>query len=142
VKKSAPIAVCATCPWLKGNQGQPHPAGWYRLSNLKRLWDGLRTGKAPGMICHATDAEGVDYGSTKAIPATVQRRECAGALILRIRHANEAGACHDLKEYQARHRYPMTRGGLLTIVNRSLDPFNHIPPVTDNAEVQLPWRKS
>jgi len=131
------VSVCASCPWLKQNHGQPHPAGWYKLSNLKRLWNGLRTGKAPGMVCHSTDPESADYGSTKKVPETVKPRECAGAIILCIRQCNEAGK--DIAAYKQRHQYPMNKAGFATWVGRSFDFFNPLPKVAENEDVQLPW---
>lgn len=29
--------ICDTCPWRVKNHGKPHAAGWYKISNLRRL---------------------------------------------------------------------------------------------------------
>lgn len=104
--------VCATCPFLACNKDKEHPAGWYKAANITRLWNGLRTAKAPGMVCHSSDPSSADYGSTKTVHPDTDRRPCAGALILLIKHCNEAGGAPTIKEYQARHAHPLTRAGL------------------------------
>lgn len=85
------LTPCGTCPWRTKLHGTKHPAGWYKASNLRRLWNGIRTGKAPGMVCHSTDSRSAEYGSTKAIPGTIEPRECAGVLILVQRHLDDLG---------------------------------------------------
>lgn len=134
------IRVCATCPWLKENHGKPHPHGWYLRGNLRRLWNGLRTGKAPGMVCHSSDPASSEYGSTKIVHPDTERRDCAGALILIIRHINECEASSDLREYRAKHgKNAVTLAGLRYWVYRHL--FRRMPPVEDfrTKEVGLPW---
>lgn len=85
----APIAPalkpCAACPWRKSNMGKRHAAGWYTRANLKRLWQGLRTGDAPGMTCHPTDSDNPQPPGSKPVPAGVETRECAGSLLLIVR---------------------------------------------------------
>lgn len=79
--------VCATCPWLIQNHGLTKPVGWYSTSALRKLWTGLRTAEAPGMICHSTDPNSHHYGGKAGIkPGNEQ--ECAGALTLVISNVN------------------------------------------------------
>jgi hypothetical protein len=77
--------VCATCPWRTANHGKPHPAKWYSIANLRRLWNGLRTAKAPGMICHSTDPKNVEYGGDAPVKPG-HEMECGGALYLLIQN--------------------------------------------------------
>lgn len=79
------LSPCAQCPWRKSNQGKPHPDGWYSKANLLRLWNGLRSGDAPGMTCHPTDPTNPLPEGWKEVPKETERRECAGSLILIIR---------------------------------------------------------
>jgi hypothetical protein len=79
--------ICDTCPWRVVNHGKPHKAGWYRLSNLKRLWAGLRSGRAPGMICHSTDPKNTEYGGSAPVKPG-HEAQCGGALYLMIRNMN------------------------------------------------------
>lgn len=132
------VRVCDSCPWLKSNHGKPHPAGWYKTANLVRLWNGLRTARAPGMVCHSSDPQSAEYGSTKTVHPDVKPRECAGALILVIRHCNEAGKTAHLSCYQTLHKRPLTRAGLRHWVERYI--FGGIPAVDDyrTDEVQEP----
>lgn len=135
------VGVCATCPWRKPNQGKPHPANWYTLANLQRLWNGLRRGIAPGMVCHSTDPESIDYGSTKTVPETARTTECGGAIAVVIQHVNDCGKS-EWGEYRARHRFPLTKAGLRFWVSRSMFP-PFVPSVTGDRleEIGLPWDK-
>lgn len=81
-KIKAMEAPCAACPWRASNQGKPHPHGWYSKKNLRRLWAGLRSGKAPGMTCHPTDPDNEVPEGHRPAPEGNDARECAGALIL------------------------------------------------------------
>lgn len=119
VKPVPNVGVCATCPWRKSNHGKPHPANWYRESNLRRLWNGIRRGQARGMVCHSTDPEAADYGSTKPVPETAQPRECGGALVLVIREVEVLNGCQNFAEYRMkRGKDGMTRPALRQWLNR------------------------
>ena len=123
--------VCASCPWLKSNHGKPHPAKWYSLANLRRLWNGLRTAKAPGMVCHSTDPESADYGSTVKVKETSEKKECVGAVILIIKHCNEMQAV-GLPAYRKKYgRIGMTLQGFRYWVERYL--FGRVPRVEDRS---------
>lgn len=158
-KERLTVAVCDTCPWRLTTQGRqgvlPHgkkkPVGWYSVTNLKRLWNGMRTGKAPGMTCHSTDPRAVETGGAP-VPERVEMRECAGYLILAIRHANELldglgktppnspESREVWARYRSRHQLPFTLSGLRAfVVERVLNPFQPLPTVIDNHEVGLPW---
>lgn len=130
-KKSNTNMVCETCPWRTANHGKPHPAKWYSVANLKRLWNGLRKGDAPGMVCHSTDPESKEYGGTKDVKPG-HKRECAGALILVIEHVNEAQKI-PLAEYRKKHKFPMTRMGFAVWIERYI--FNGIPSVADQRDI-------
>lgn len=119
VKPSAPRA-CAHCPWRLENQGKPHPDGFYRASNLRRLWAGLKDGEA--MSCHPTDDRMNEYASMN-VPETAQVRECTGANVLverelyRFQEAcKEAEARGEqaggFRAYRALRGPRMTRSGL------------------------------
>src|SRR5262245_124896 len=99
------VGVCATCPWRTCNQRKKHPANWYTLTNLKRLWNGIRKDEAHGMTCHSTDPESRNYGATKQVPETATPRECGGLILLVARHFKEM---EDLDPTQYRRAYPKT----------------------------------
>ena len=112
VKPAPVVGVCATCPWRREHHGKPHPAGWYTLANLRRLWNGIRSGAAPGMVCHSTDPASAQYGSTKPVPETATPRECGGALALMYRETKRLGDAASYKEYRAGRKFPMSRPAL------------------------------
>lgn len=98
---------CAACPWLTGNHRRPHPEGYYTDANRRRLWNGLRTGEAPGMTCHPTDPE------NQPVKDVQRTRECAGAVILAQRELTAFEASGNLAEYRRGRKLAMTREGLL-----------------------------
>lgn len=118
----APAAArpCAACPWLLANHGRRHPDGWYRATNLRRLWAGLRTGEAPGMSCHPTDPDNPVPEGWRGVPVGTVTRECAGAqtlvqreLRLFERLADQLGIdAPILRIYRALRPRGLTRAGL------------------------------
>lgn len=104
---------CAACPWLTANHRRRHPEGWYTDANRRRLWNGLRTGDAPGMTCHPTDP------LNQPVRDGICTRECAGAWTLLAREwrdfeiATHHGAA--MVEYRRGRRLPMTRGGFIVL---------------------------
>lgn len=128
--------ICATCPWRVVNHGKPHPAGWYRLSNLKRLWAGLRSGRAPGMICHSTDPKNAEYGGNAPIKPG-HENECGGALYLLVRNMN---AVSEGKPQP--FTPPLTKPCMRMLVERHLfsGGLEVMPPESPN-DVGLPWAK-
>lgn len=110
--------ACATCPWLTANHGKRHPGGWYLVSNLRRLWNGMRTGRAPGMTCHSSDPRPWEPG-TGPKDGTVLR-ECLGSTVLVQRELDALGAAANLKAYRAERPWGLTRTGALCWVNRVL----------------------
>jgi hypothetical protein len=129
-KKS--LRVCQTCPWLKKNHGVKHQAKWYTKANIRRLWNGLRTGKAPGMVCHSTDPNNSDYGGKGTVRPDFEPQECAGALILQIQNVNAISA-----GLPQPHQPPLTKWRLAQLVERHI--FGGFPEVEDRAdEVGLP----
>lgn len=106
IKSTTPVVgVCATCPWRVCNQGKRHPSHWYTIKNLRRLWNGIRNGENPGMVCHSTDPESIEYGGTKPVPQSAKTQECGGLLILVFRHFDALGMLNQ-KQYKA--AYPKT----------------------------------
>jgi hypothetical protein len=144
IKIAPTVGVCATCPWRIANHGKPHPAKWYAIKNLRRLWNGIRTGEAPGMICHSTDAESAEYGSTKPAPATATPRECGGVILLVRREVNLLNRTPKWADYRrARGRDALTKSGLAYWVNRHIFGAMEgrpIPAVTvdDESAIGLP----
>lgn len=106
--------ACAACPWRTVNHRKPHPDGWYTDANRKRLWNGLRTGNAPGMTCHPTDPLNQPVGDSTVT------RECTGAWLIIARE------CHDLEEaksiavYRKDRKLAMTRDGLAEAFSATL----------------------
>lgn len=116
--------ACSACPWRLSNQGTPHPLRFYGKANLKRLWDGLRTGRAPGMTCHATDPRKDLVEDAGALGT----HECGGAVILVARevmrfqaYCNEAdqdGEKDGLRRYRRAVPRGLTRDGMAAAVWR------------------------
>jgi hypothetical protein len=133
-KKTLPI--CSTCPWLKVNQGKRHKNSWYSLKNLRRLWAGLRSGNAPGMVCHSSDPDNINYGGDKTIKEGV-RRECGGAILLVCLHLNE-GSKLDKEQYRRKYPLGLTTRGWAYWLERYL--FGQLPAVEDrSSEVKIPF---
>lgn len=133
--------ACSTCPWRASNQGKPHPAGWYKMSNLRRLWRGLRTGAAPGMVCHSTDPKSGDYGSSKPPAPEAKPHECLGATILIAREFAILQATKDLKHYRALRPGGLTRRGFTVFAERAI--FGGGVPTGENEpDIDLPWEIS
>ncbi len=125
------LRVCETCPWLRKNHGLKHPAKWYTKGNIKRLWNGLRTANAPGMVCHSTDPDNADYGGKGNVRPDFRKQECAGALILVIQNVNAVSA-----GLPQPNQPPLTKAGLAHYVSRYL--FGGLPAVEDRKDVGLP----
>lgn len=136
---SEALRVCETCPWLTKNHGRKHHAGWYTKANLKRLWNGLRSGDCPGVVCHSTDPARVLYGGVTPVSPGTEKRQCAGALLVIFKHMNEISKSKPWV-YKANHPLPMKRSGIAHWVQRYL--FGNLPVVEDrSADVSLPWEK-
>jgi hypothetical protein len=71
---------CSQCPWRVGNQERKDRHGFYDLSNLRRLWEGLRAGER--MTCHPTDPQMAEFDGYENTADRAQTRECAGALVV------------------------------------------------------------
>jgi hypothetical protein len=138
---------CASCPWRRSNQDKHHPHGWYTKANLRRLWNGLRTGKAPGMTCHPTDDRIELPEGAKAVPAGIEVRECAGAILLVIRELRKLEAAAGSGETQVQNYFRstergFTRRGLKYWVARAIfggTPLAlAIPNVSEDSEIHRP----
>lgn len=93
---------CAVCPWRLSNQGTPHPHGFYDRANLKRLWDGLRTGEAPGMTCHPTDPDMAEFEGYEETAEREVTHECMGSWIMVMREvAHFQSLCKDVEDEEA-----------------------------------------
>jgi len=119
---------CDACPWRIANQGKRKPRAWYSLSNLRRLWSGLRDGER--MTCHPTDPDNPLPPGARALPEDVKTRECTGALIVVQREvtkfqecaaqAEAAGKRDGFGRYQKMQPCGMTIGGILATAERAL----------------------
>jgi hypothetical protein len=127
--------ICDTCPWRVKNHGKPHPAGWYKLTNLKRLWAGLRSGRARGMICHSTDPKNIEYGGAAPVKPG-HEAECGGALYLLIRNVNAAS-----KGEPQPIQPPLARRCIRQLVERHLfhGGLAVIPPANET-DIGVPWQ--
>jgi hypothetical protein len=139
--------ACAQCPWRLSNQGTPHPHGFYTKANIKRLWDGLRTGAAPGMSCHPTDSRMADYEGYEQTAEREQMYRCTGSAVMvarevarfqaftrEVEREQEAGAKlrrdEALRRYRAEAgRYGMSRDGLSALVWQWMTHSFEFPPV-------------
>lgn len=119
---------CKNCPWLTENHGKRHPDGWFSKANRTRLWNGIRSGEAPGMTCHPTDpnnevSDKAKEKGYKEAPEHAETRECAGAVILiqkelmLFQDVVEAGG--DYKDYRQQSGSPMRREVLLAHAMRA-----------------------
>jgi hypothetical protein len=132
------LKACDTCPWIRANQQNPpkgQPAEWYTTKNIKRLWDGLRTGIAPGVLCHSLDPNSDDYGGKGATNG--HKEHCAGAVQAMIEEMNQINNFPSLREYTKRRVKPVTRAGLGVWVERQL--FGQMPDVQRHDDIGLPW---
>lgn len=119
---------CQACPWRVENHGVRTPDGWYTKANLKRLWNGLRSGEAPGMSCHPTDprnplSDEQKVAGYKEAPGHSEVRECAGSVILMQRElmlfqevVNSGGS---YSEYRRQSQSPMRKQALLVVAMRA-----------------------
>ena len=105
---------CAACPWLTANHRKAHPEGYYTDANRRRLWNGLRTGEAPGMTCHPTDPR------NQPVKDDQRTRECTGALILMQREANAFEEAGSMAQYKTGRKLAATRDGL---INHAMSPM-------------------
>jgi len=72
---------CDSCPFRKKNHFQPNPEwmipgdiqNWYDEANLRRCWDGVRSGEM--MNCHSTDPE-----QSSRVPEGTKIWACSGAV--------------------------------------------------------------
>ncbi len=117
--------ACEACPWRIANRGRRTSGGWYTLANLRRLWNGLRSGAAPGMTCHQTDPVNPPSDDGRRAPAGTETKECAGALLLVAREiavlnrlANTHGV-RGLDEYRRRRPKGLTKHGIIAWATRS-----------------------
>lgn len=108
--------ACAACPFRISNHGRKHPENYYSKGNRRRLWNGLRTGDAPGMTCHPTDPQ------NQPVAERVVTRECAGAMLLLAREWHtlsttlEAGG--SIADYRRGRTLPLTQDGIGAMVER------------------------
>lgn len=113
---------CEHCPWRKSNQGKRTPWGFYKLANLRRLWNQIRGGGA-AQSCHPTDPSHPDHVAAGAKPGATPR-ECPGSVILVLREfaalqkiAAERGSdtidAQDTKTYLKRRKKGLKRSGLV-----------------------------
>jgi hypothetical protein len=128
------LRCCETCPWLVKNHRRKHSAGWYTVANLRRLWTGLRTGDAPGMVCHATDPDSKFYGGKGHIKPG-KKAECAGSLLLLLSNMNAISAGKPQP-----FRPALRKNVVADLLWRHL--VGMLPAVEDrSADVGLPWSK-
>lgn len=128
------LSVCATCPWLFANHGKRKPVGWYGVTNLRRLWNGVRTGKAPGMVCHSSDPDNDSYGGPGRVKPG-KKAECGGTAILMLKNmeAVNNGLPQPVQP-------PFNRFGLASIVERYIFQ-GWRPTVARREDVGVPWLK-
>jgi hypothetical protein len=141
VKRGKALAEpCKACPWLADNFRKDHPDGWYTLSNLRRLWRGLRRGEP--MSCHPTDPgnpvgpDAVAAGY-RAAPEGAKVKLCAGAAILQGREFMRWQDDHqgDTAAYRKVHPKGLTKAGAMAIAARLL--FGRTPFATEMPDVDL-----
>ena len=80
------LKLCPGCPWRRSNHGTSSPVGFYRKSNLKRLWNQIRKGQGP-QSCHMTDPNHPDHVKS-GTPLGAKPHECPGSIALVYRELN------------------------------------------------------
>ncbi len=105
------------------------------MANLRRLWAGLRSGAAPGMICHSSDPNSREYGgSGKGTPG--KEAECGGAVML---------LCLNMEAFQENRpqpiRPPMTRAAMGSFAWRLLMRGGTIEVTGRTSDIGVPWQK-
>lgn len=141
--------ACAECPWRLANQGKRHKFGFYRLSNVKRLWNQLRRGGGE-QSCHKTDPSHPDHIATGTKP-NAKAQECPGSVIVVLREVQKMAdgntvSPESLKRYQATRKKGLTKTGILFWVVQRIQlagaPFvggAKLPEVdVDDKEIGLP----
>jgi hypothetical protein len=120
---------CDDCPWRTANfNKKPDPHKLYTVTNLKRLWRGMR--KGINMTCHPTDPRMVEYEGVKAGSEDKPAHECTGSLILKLRELQKfdilcrknPDAPNLFKLYQAFHPWGMTKAGMADLMARVVMP--------------------
>lgn len=137
-KKGQCAKACKTCPWLTVNHNKrPDLENWYSTANLKRLWEGIRSGSP--MICHSTDPEAINYGGTKEIKPG-KEMHCVGSLVLVMAHANYLGKLSDQAASSYwKKLYSFTRHGLAAFAERMLFEKKSLPDAVDTQGISVPW---
>lgn len=143
--------ACNACPWRRSNQGKRTSGGWYSRANLQRLWNGLRTSKAPGMTCHPTDPRNPPSDSGVQAKPEAETQECYGALLLIAREVSLGSALADkhgkdaFKLYRFARPKGLTRAGMSHWVLRfafnapQLTGLAALPTVfTEDSDIQHP----
>lgn len=133
--------ACLECPWRRSNHGKRTAGGFYTKRNLRRLWTGIRTGKAPGMSCHVADERGCKATDADA-PADLGAESsavCQGALVLMARELHLLSALGQ-DRYQALPGPRLTSTGAASALNAlvfgGLTLPEHDDPALDHHEPQ------
>jgi hypothetical protein len=110
-------SACANCPWRTANHGKRTPWGFYKVANMKRLWNQIRGGGAP-QSCHPTDPGHPDHVAAGAKPGATPQ-ECAGSVVLVYREFEKLQACGGgtidgdaVRRYLKEHRDGLTKNGI------------------------------
>lgn len=141
--------ACDACPWRQSNQGKRTSGGWYTKANLRRLWNGLKTGDAPGMTCHPTDPDNPPSDEGKQAKPGAETHECYGALLLiarEVRLATELCETHQgdaFKEYRKLRPKGLNKWGMAHWIMRwaAPTPFTGgvLPTeITEDDDIQHP----
>lgn len=108
---------CANCPWRISNHGKRTPWGFYKLANLKRLWNGIRRGGPQS--CHPTDPNHADHIAAGAKPGS-EPQECPGSVVLVLRECEKIASYDNntispksLDVYFKKHQDGLTRAGVM-----------------------------
>lgn len=135
------IKVCETCPWLIKNHGKPHPHHWYAKWNIRRLWNGIRNGKAAGVTCHASDPKAPAYGGHN-IRASSQPHPCAGAILYLSKHVDAMNDAPSYDAYRNLFDLPVSKKVFLKLLERQLFSGKAMPDVEDRRdEIGVPWEE-
>ena len=109
-------SACAACPWRTSNHRRRHPDSWYTDANRRRLWNGIRTGEAPGMTCHPTDPNNQPVGQN------TRTRECTGIWTLVMRELKAFEHSTSVTAYRRGRSLAMNLDGLAEVATAIMLP--------------------
>lgn len=109
---------CDQCPWRRENHGKRHKFGFYKASNLRRLWNNIRKGGGV-QSCHLTDPSHPDHVAS-GTKEGAKALECPGSVILVLREVGLMADANGVVDgttlpayFKRRKKHGLTKSGVL-----------------------------